>query len=138
MPSPQEMLQHFDAHYCLGNAEMDHTHRGFLERCVATANVQGAEFAEKFQALFAHTRQHFAEEETWMKDTHYPALGEHRANHQRTLGDMDRFCQRALAGRSSMARAWLNDNLMSWFDLHAKTMDSALAVHLRINAIHKT
>ncbi|MBB3103052.1 bacteriohemerythrin [Azomonas macrocytogenes] len=132
MPSPNDMLQCFEASYTLGNAEMDKTHHEFLVLCLETSNAQGAEFGEKFKVLFEHTSQHFAEEEAWMKATSYPALSEHRANHQRTLGDMDRFCQRALTGRGAMARAWLSDNLMSWFDLHAKTMDSALAAHLKL------
>ncbi len=131
MPAPAELLQHFDAQYCLGAPQMDQTHREFLECCVTTAQSRGSVFAENFRMLFEHTRQHFAEEERWMQETGYPALAEHRANHQRTLGDMDRFCQRARAGRLAMAQAWLNDSLMEWFDLHARTMDSALAAWLK-------
>lgn len=106
MPTPQEMLERFQDSYALGDEAIDHTHREFLELCLA-------------------------DEEAKMQASAYPAFGEHRANHQRILGDMDRFCQRAAAGRAQMARAWLNDSLPAWFDLHAKTMDSALVVHLR-------
>ncbi|MFD2407133.1 bacteriohemerythrin [Azorhizophilus paspali] len=95
---------------------------------------RGPEFVGAFKALFEHTSRHFADEEAKMQASGYPAFGEHRANHQRILGDMDRFCQRAVAGRAQMARAWLNDSLPAWFDLHAKTMDSALVVYLRQQA----
>lgn len=131
MPTSSEMLQQFEASYALGDAAMDHSHREFLALCLAAAQAPGAEFAERFHALFAHTQAHFADEEARMLASAYPAHGEHRAHHQNLLGDMDRFCQRAAAGRSAMARAWLNDSLPQWFDLHARTMDSALAVHLR-------
>lgn len=131
MPTSSEMLEQFEATYAMGDASIDHTHREFLELCIAAAQAQGAAFAERFAALFAHTQAHFADEEARMQASAYPAFGEHRAHHQNLLGDMDRFCQRAGAGRSAMARAWLNDSLPQWFDLHARTMDSALAVHLR-------
>ena len=134
MPTSREMLDRFDATYAVGDPTIDHTHREFLELCVAAAPLQGAALAEQFCALFAHTQAHFADEEARMRASGYPALGEHRAHHQNLLGDMERFCQRTAAGRSAMARAWLGDSLPQWFDLHARTMDSALAAHLRQTA----
>lgn len=131
MPTSQDMLARFDILYAVGDAAIDHTHREFLELCVAASQAQGVAFVACLQELFAHTQAHFADEEARMQASAYPALGEHRAHHRGLLGDMDRLCQRAAAGRSAMARAWLNDNLPQWFDLHARTMDSALAVHLR-------
>ncbi|MCC6076334.1 bacteriohemerythrin [Pseudomonas sp. GCM10022188] len=131
MPTSQDMLARFDTLYAVGDATIDHTHREFLELCVAAGEAEGAAFAAQFHALFAHTQAHFADEEARMQASAYPALGEHRAHHRNLLGDMDRLGQRVAAGRSAMARAWLNDNLPQWFDLHARTMDSALAVHLR-------
>lgn len=131
MPTSSAMLQQFESSYAVGDATMDHTHREFLELCVAASQAQGVAFVEQLQALFAHTHAHFADEEQRMQASAYPALGEHRAHHQHLLGDLERFCQRAAAGRSAMARAWLSDSLPNWFDLHARTMDSALAVHLR-------
>ncbi len=129
MPTAQEMLAAFDR-YAVGHADMDHTHREFLLLCIETLQAQGPAFAEQFVRLFEHTRAHFAEEEARMQASAFPALLEHRADHQRTLGDMDRFAQRAAAGRGSMARAWLSESLPQWFALHARTMDSALAAHL--------
>lgn len=130
MPTPQEMLTAFDA-YTLGDDQMDNTHLEFLKLCLETSRATGADFAEKFQTLFSHTGQHFADEEARMQATNYPAYGEHRADHQRILGDMNRFCQRLQGPRAVMAKAWLNDNLPCWFDVHAKTMDSSLAAHLK-------
>lgn len=130
MPTTQEMLDHFDR-YTLGHAEMDSTHEAFLNICLKTSSASGAEFAQNFQHLFEHTQQHFSDEETRMQATGYPAYAEHRADHQRILGDMNRFCQRLQGPRAMMAKAWLNESLPAWFDVHAKTMDSALAAHLK-------
>lgn len=130
MASTPEILQHFANTYTLGEDSMDHTHREFLELCLATSQARGEAFGHTFQRLFQHTQAHFADEEARMQASRFPAYQEHRADHQRILGDMDRFCQRALAGRATMARAWLDDSLPTWFDNHARTMDSALAAHL--------
>lgn len=130
MPTHHEMLDAFDT-YTLGDPAMDSTHLEFLKLCLETAHASGPEFAQKFQALFQHTDQHFGDEEQRMQSTGFPAYAEHRADHQRILGDMNRFSQRIQAGRASMAKAWLNESLPAWFDVHAKTMDSALAAHLK-------
>lgn len=129
MPNPQDLLRAFDT-YLLGDEAMDHTHRAFVVLCCDTNQSVGAEFAQKFQALFEHTQAHFSDEEARMQESQFSAYAEHRADHQRILGDMNRFNQRIQAGRASMAKAWLNEGLPTWFDVHAKTMDSALAAHL--------
>lgn len=131
MPTAEQMLATFDHAYSLGLDSMDSTHREFLTLCDRAAHADASTFAEAFQKLFEHTREHFDEEEAKMLESDYTSYAEHRADHQRTLGDMERFAQRATAGRSTMARAWLVDSLPGWFDLHTKNMDSALAAHLK-------
>lgn len=131
MPTSHAMLARFATVYTLGDAAIDATHREFLELCVAAGQTQGAAFGAAFQHLLEHTRAHFAAEEARMQVSGYPALGEHRAHHRQLLGDMERLGQRASAGRPAMARAWLAETLPQWFDLHARTMDSALIAHLR-------
>lgn len=131
MPTHTQMIEQFDTHYRLGEASMDKTHHEFLQLCVQTLSAQGEQFADRFATLLEHTRSHFAQEEARMRSSAFPSSAEHYMDHQRILGEMDRFNQRVHAGRSTMARAWLADSLSSWFDLHAKTMDSALAAHLK-------
>ncbi|MYM62499.1 bacteriohemerythrin [Pseudomaricurvus sp. HS19] len=119
-----------EAGYSLGDAEMDHSHDEFMQLAQQAASAQPAEFAPALQQLLQHTQEHFEKEELRMHSSDHRLLNEHRAEHQRILGDMERFCQRARAGRSTMARAWVRDNLLDWFSAHVKTMDSALAAHL--------
>ena len=114
----------------LEHAAIDQTHREFVALLEATRAAKGPEFARLFTELLAHTRQHFAAEEQMMQDSACPILAEHRADHLRILGDMQRFSERAAAGRAAMARAWLDESLPDWFNLHLRTMDAALVAHL--------
>jgi hemerythrin len=61
----------------------------------------------------------------------FPAISEHASDHQRVLGELARFEKRVVAGSTAMARAYIREQLPHWFDLHIKTMDSALAAHLK-------
>lgn len=131
MSTATQMLEQFQTHYFLEDNVMDTTHREFLQLVEKTASAPKESFAILFRELFEHTKLHFADEETRMETISHSALKEHHADHQRILGDMDRLCQRAEAGRITMARAWVNDSLLAWFDTHAKTMDSALAADFK-------
>ncbi|MGB1091956.1 MAG: bacteriohemerythrin [Oceanobacter sp.] len=130
MPDFKQIQDTFEGQYVIGDTVMDEVHEEFVVLGLLAQNAKGQAFADAFKRLFEHTQQHFADEEARMQATGYPAYGEHRADHQRILGDMDRFNQRIQAGRSAMARSWLNDSLPNWFDVHAKTMDSSLSAHL--------
>ncbi|TGD75095.1 hemerythrin HHE cation-binding protein [Mangrovimicrobium sediminis] len=123
-----------DAGLALGYPQMDDTHREFLALAQLAAQAPGAALAPALHELFEHTQAHFLSEESRMEAVNHKLLGEHRAEHQRILGDMQRFCDRAEAGRGGMARAWVSDNLMEWFGNHARTMDSALAADLCLRA----
>ncbi|SEG84470.1 hemerythrin domain-containing protein [Marinobacterium lutimaris] len=134
MLSAAEMLSQFENCYQLGDASMDKTHQESLRHCHETAASSGPQFAIAFQRLLDHTQAHFDEEEQRMLATRHGSYKEHRADHQRILGDMTRFNERVQAGRGMMAKAWLTDSLLAWFDIHAKTMDSALASDLKADA----
>ena len=61
----------------------------------------------------------------------FPALHEHRDEHARVRGEMQHFATMIERGSTIMARSWVRERLPDWFDLHARTMDSALAAHLK-------
>lgn len=110
---------------------MDTTHIQFLQLVDKMTMLKGADFAAGFQELLNHTIDHFQKEELTMKQLSHGSLIEHISDHQRILGDMSRFNAKVQAGKTMMARAWLNDSLISWFDTHVKTMDSAFAADLK-------
>jgi hemerythrin-like metal-binding protein len=110
---------------------MDATHAEFaalLNRLGETPDA--AAFMAGFAALVAHTERHFAAEDLLMVESRFPALGEHRSEHLRVLGQLRQIDERVQRGRLQMGREYIRE-LPAWFDLHAATMDSALAAHLK-------
>ena len=122
--------ERFQQELSLGDQSMDSTHWEFVTLVERAAKAAPEEFASAMHELVQHTRAHFSQEESRMQSVKHRLLNEHQAEHQRILGDMERFSKRAEKGRSTMARAWVSDNLMDWFATHARTMDSALAADL--------
>ncbi len=119
-----------DSLYLLGLDIMDDTHREFVNLVNAASAASDAEFPALFNELVVHTQQHFEREEQLMKDSGFPAYGEHRDDHQRVLGEMNQFKKRVDKGMPAFGRNYVRERMPEWFKLHAATMDSALAVHL--------
>lgn len=118
--------------YILGVDSMDDTHQEFI---ALVNKLEEAGDKRAFVALFAelvkHTETHFTAENRLMEETGFPAIGEHKADHLRVLGQLHRFGERVTAGSTMMARAYVKEQLPAWFNLHAATMDSALAAHIK-------
>lgn len=116
--------------HALGDGDMDRTHQEFIALVNQTARAGNDDFAPQLVLLQRHTQQHFEREEQLMQDCNFPASEEHKAEHQRILGELQQFTLRAQQGRTSLARAYVQESLPGWFHLHTATMDSALAAHL--------
>ena len=125
------LIENFEQRYRLGVEQMDETHSSFVTLVNRLDEAGKSEFVELFSQLVNHTKEHFAQEERWMETSDFPATREHRDDHQRVLGELERFAQRVASGSVTMGRAYVTQQLPHWFDLHAKTMDSALAAHLK-------
>jgi len=121
----------FEQRYLLGVEAMDNTHREFVDLVNELSDCDRPRFVELFPELVAHTRTHFTAEEEMMERSGFPAIEEHRADHARVLGEMTRFTAGLRRGRAQLATAYVLDQLPGWFELHAATMDSALAAHLK-------
>jgi hemerythrin-like metal-binding protein len=120
----------WDECYCLGVADMDATHREFIE----AADALLAAFDDLFPALFTqfheHTKLHFEHEGKQIKACRFPAIGEHNSEHLRVLGELAYFARSVAAGRLGSARAYVKA-LPDWFNSHLATMDSALAACIK-------
>lgn len=116
----------------LGVAEMDHTHQEFVEILEQMQTLNGGEFQQSFIELAEHTERHFGHELELMRESNFPALGEHKADHERILGQLTQFRSRVIQGRVQLAQAFVKEQLPSWFETHLTTMDSALAAHLKV------
>lgn len=123
-------IEDFETRYLLGVGAMDDTHREFVELVNRLCVAGNVEFAILFDELERHTRAHFAAEDTRMQESGFPALREHRDEHQRVLGELEKLHQKVQRGSFLLARAYVQDQLPDWFHLHAMSMDSALAAHL--------
>ncbi len=121
------------ARQALGVAEMDATHREFMDLLDALLLAVDADFPRLFAALRQHTQQHFEQEKRWMKACRFPAIGEHEREHLRVLGELMHFGRGVAQGRFASARIYLQ-SLPGWFDTHLATMDSALAACLKQQA----
>lgn len=131
-------IANFTSDYTLGVDPMDVTHREFLTLVQQANSASKGGFAPVFNELFQHTQAHFRAEESVMAELDHGARAEHRSDHQRILGEMERFNQKVASGRHTMARAWVADTLVQWFHTHAQTMDSALAADIKARATVKT
>lgn len=121
----------WDERYKLGVAEMDATHREFVELADALQAASDDEFPGLFAELREHTRLHFEHEGKLMKACRFPAIGEHNSEHLRVLGELAHFARSVAAGRLAAARSYAK-GLPAWFGTHLATMDSALAAKLKL------
>jgi len=119
----------WDERFTLGVADMDVTHREFVDLADALLVAGDDEFPAIFSRLHKHTRQHFEHEGKLMKASRFPATGEHHSEHLRVLGELAHFARGVAAGRYGMARTYAK-GLPEWFATHLATMDSALAACL--------
>ena len=123
----------WDDRFGLGVAEMDATHREFVELADALQGAADAEFPALFARLHEHTRLHFEHEGKLMKACRFAAIGEHNSEHLRVLGELAHFARGVAAGRLVSARQYAKA-LPEWFATHLATMDAALAGTLKQRA----
>ena len=90
---------------------MDKTHREFIILINQLAGADSASFRQGFTELIRHTQAHFASELLLMQASHFPALREHEAEHQRILGDLQRIDRRLAAGSTLLGRAYVKEHL---------------------------
>jgi hemerythrin-like metal-binding protein len=120
-----------DSRYWLGVFWMDKTHQEFIQLINELASADPHVFMLMFRQTIEHTEAHFAEEARLMKETDFPAIREHKDEHLRMLGALNRMGELVAKGRITLPRAYVREHLPTWFNLHAITMDSALAAHIR-------
>ncbi|WP_234422196.1 bacteriohemerythrin [Sedimenticola thiotaurini] len=119
--------------YRLGVKIMDQTHNEFISLVNQLAESERDNFIRLFEQLVRHTHAHFESEGQLMELYRFPAIREHMDEHQRVLGELDRFAEKVARGSLAMGRDYVTNHLPGWFDLHARTMDSALAAHLKLH-----
>lgn len=114
----------------LGVGRIDDTHREFVGCVNAVANASDAGMAAALDALRAHTEAHFAQENRWMAETAFPPSHCHLSEHEGVLEVIREVQGYVAQGKVQVARV-LAQELATWFEGHAATMDAMLAQWLR-------
>ena len=89
---------------------------------------QAAAVLERYAALDAHTRAHFAREEAAMQRAHFPPAPVHKAEHDMVLAEMAEEGRRFREhGDGDRLWAYVSQAVPSWFLGHVQTMDLVTA-----------
>ena len=114
------------------HAEMDTTHREFVDHL---AQVQAAlegpqdELLARYDAMVAHTIEHFAQEDRWMKDLGFTESNCHSSQHGQVLAVIHEVRRQHVEGQSDLIGRLLPE-LMAWFENHAQAADAGLAASM--------
>lgn len=112
----------------LDNPRMDATHVEFVDLLTRLEAAPDDELLPRYRRLVAHTEEHFAQEDRWMRRTGFAPENCHQAQHTQVLHVLREHERRMLAGKPVDLRR-LAGELGAWFEHHAQTMDAALAFH---------
>lgn len=126
-----KLIDATNSRYELGIEEMDNTHAEFIELVNVLGVADKGSFKRLFLRLAQHTEEHFQAEKSLMQQYQFPAIQEHLDEHNRVSGELSQIALRIRDGSMLIAQSYVRDRLPEWFELHASTMDSALAAHLK-------
>jgi hemerythrin len=81
--------------------------------------------------LLLHVREHFANEERLMKESYYPSLSMHKAEHGKIINEMQ---MQIILFRNrkdyELLREYFEEEIPTWLNQHIKSMDIILAEFL--------
>ncbi len=85
-------------------------------------------FSENLQTLLEHMQYHFNSEEKLMRESHYPSLQMHKADHDKVL-NQTRYAEMQWRNKKDEddIREYLEDIIVPWLDQHIKAMDTPMA-----------
>lgn len=114
----------------LGYQQIDDDHKQFMGLLMQLQAADNNDFPILFKQLFAHTQMHFDMENQLMDEFTFPALADHKGEHQRVIGEFKQFNKLVEKGLLAFGRSFVCERLPQWFELHIATMDSALIAHI--------
>ncbi|QKF82337.1 bacteriohemerythrin [Halarcobacter ebronensis] len=118
--------------HLLNYDEIDELHREFLDIYNSVDSSSIDSYIQKLTALLQQSKRHFNVEEELMDKYSYPRSREHKDEHRKVLAEMQYFINNtnSLFGKK-MLKAYYNEKLGDWFDLHLLSMDSDLTAFLK-------
>ena len=116
---------------------MNHDHHeaadliNVLEERLVADPIDTEAVGAALRAFLDHTREHFAREEQEMLRTQFPIYPVHKAEHDRTLEDMDVVWGDWVADQDAeKLLAWVRGPLPEWLVEHIQTMDTVTAQYI--------
>lgn len=113
--------------------QMDATHREFVEHLIQVESALGQAdtvLLPRYDALVAHTVEHFAQEDRWMAALGFAPQNCHAMQHTQVLAVLqDVRRQHVEAGQTDLIGRLLPE-LMQWFEHHAQAADAGLAGYM--------
>lgn len=113
--------------------QMDRTHQEFvvLLDALDVAQREGApDVLARYDALVAHTVEHFAQEDRWMAATGFTPENCHSNQHRQVLDLLGEVRRRVVDEGQTELVPRLLPELAQWFEQHAQSMDAALVFHM--------
>ena len=110
-----------------GFGPLDDTHREFVEVAAALRDGPGTALPAALDAFERHAREHFGQEDRWMRETAFPAAACHIDEHAAVMATVDELRDHLRRGGDVAELRRFGAELARWFVGHAAHLDSALA-----------
>ena len=123
-------IMEFDSSLMLQHEEMDNTHREFVSLLNRLAEAPDDQLKQVMDEFITHTEAHFAQEQKWMEETHFPPLHCHTREHEGVL-EITREVRNKIAAGETHYAAVLAKAVAEWFANHVASMDAVLAMYLK-------
>lgn len=109
---------------------LDTLHKEFVKRLAAAQTVADTALPERWASVVEHTQLQFAQEDKWMRQSHFASASNHLLQHRVVLKLLREGLAMSQAGDLVAVRE-MADELAAWFSKHTQSLDAALALHLR-------
>lgn len=126
----------WNTRYAIGHAAIDAEHQALF----ALAREFGAATDQKtlqglFMRLYKHTREHFAQEESLMREINYPEYRAHMEQHNRMIGQLNDISLQIGKNQYDHAalESWIND----WVVKHIAYADTRLESYVKAAAVSR-
>jgi len=129
--------QKWESKYLTGIEQIDQDHEGLLKLIdrIRDMFVQGnyadKDYLDVLESLSDYVARHFAYEERWMAEHHYPGLAEHRLDHQRFSSKVSDSLHRFKNGTGHLTLDLLTF-LKIWLVTHITVLDADLGAFDRM------
>jgi|SRR5215469_1429758 len=121
--------------YSVGIAKIDSEHHKLVDLvnelyAAILAGNPTSVTAKVLDGLAAYTLSHFATEEALMKRYNYPGYTQHKAEHDKLVGQVKQLQQELKAGKTTVSQEVMSF-LQGWLISHILGMDKKYTAHLQ-------